>query len=201
MRIARRLFVVLLGDDAHGKTSMLRALAGQAEAYAYLPPHPQKEQDGRPRAWISPWGRHVNAYLFPRSYQEREKQPHGSVEGALDANDRKWRDRELIIMPSHVTDIVDDRHKIDDIDQMIEAANGAGFDIICATVLFVGTDDAYEPQKPQNLSSIWKKNWDERWTIPNKRFVNASQDDPRLKGQVEALGRDLWTWICRALAS
>jgi len=202
MRIARRLFVVPLADDAHGKTSMIRALVSQAEGYGYSPPHPQKEQDGRPRQWLSPWGRVIDAYVFPRSYQEREKQPCGSIEGTLDKNDKKWRDRELIIMPSHISDIADERHgNVDDIDQMIEAAHGAGFDIICATVLFTDKEGSYELLKPANLSLIWRKNWDERWTIPNKRLVNVAKDDPHLMGQLDALGRDLWTWICEALAA
>jgi hypothetical protein len=46
------------------------------------------------RSLVSPWGRPIDAYVFGRSYQEKEKAPHGpydSVEAALDGNDPHWR--------------------------------------------------------------------------------------------------------------
>lgn len=134
-------------------------------------------------------GRPIDALVFGRSYQEKEKKPYGSVEAALDGNDPDWRKRELVIMPSHVTGIAS-KQSPDDIDQMIDAAHSAGFDVICATVVFTGD----EGEDRSQFSDIWRKPWDERWTIPNIRPMEAD-------GQLEALGRDLWTWICRALAS
>jgi hypothetical protein len=136
----------------------------------------------------SPWGRSIDAYIFGRSYQETEKAQHGSVGDALDGSDAQWRERELIIFPSHVS------NSDDDIDEMIEAAHQAGFDAICATVVFTGDD----PEDRTAFSNIWAKDWDERWTIPN---VRLAPDDQTLEPQLNALGSDLWTWICAALAS
>lgn len=81
MRISRRLFVVPLADNDHGKSTMIRALVSQGQARAV------KLHKKRVRAFISPWGRPIDAYVFGRSYQEVEKGEHGSVEAALDTND------------------------------------------------------------------------------------------------------------------
>jgi hypothetical protein len=182
MRIARRLFVVPLANNAHGKTTIIKALVSQGG----------DPQFGRlrkaPRLLTSPRGRSIDAYIFGRSYQETEKAQHGSVGDALDASDAQWRERELIIFPSHVS------NSDDDIDEMIEAAHQAGFDAICATVVFTGDD----PEDRTAFSDIWAKGWDERWTIPNARLA---PDDRNVEPQLIALGSDLWTWICAALAS
>ncbi|MBV8888915.1 MAG: hypothetical protein JO305_04535 [Alphaproteobacteria bacterium] len=141
-----------------------------------------------PRALVSPWGRIIDAYVFGRSYQEREKGQHGTVVDTLDASDPRWRERELIILPSHVTGCTVD------IDEIIRVAHRAGFDIICATVIFT----EHIPEDRRLFADIWEKAWDERWTIPNPR---RDPEDRNLAAQLSALGCDLWTWICRALAS
>jgi len=85
-----------------------------------------------------------------------------------------------------------------DIDEMIEAAHTGGFDAICATIIFTGD----KGEDRAIFSDIWKMTWDERWTIPNPLFdFNDPNFRNRCEHQSEALGRDLWTWICRALAS
>lgn len=134
----------------------------------------------------------IDAYVFIRSYQESEKE-RGSVVAALDHNDSQWRERELIIFPSHVTDPTSPT----DIDKMIEAAHTGGFDAICATIIFTGVNP--EPR----FADIWKKGWNKRWTIPNVRIEapDTHQGRPRWTSQIEALGRELWVWICRGLAS
>lgn len=84
MQIARRLFVVPLANNDHGKTTMLRALVNQGQGSALKANHKKN------RSLTSPWGRPIDAYVFGRSYQEMEKKPHGpygSVEAALDGND------------------------------------------------------------------------------------------------------------------
>jgi hypothetical protein len=185
MRIARRLFVVPIADNDHGKSTIIRALVSQGLGASIA------LQRKGVRQLTSPWGRLIDAYVFGRSYQEVEKARHESVETALDANDPDWRTRELIIMPSHITRIesIDDSDELDDIDEMIDMAHSAGFDAIAATVIFTEPDEGRA-----KFADIWRKAWDERWTIPNPHC-----DQPQ--GQLEALGRDLWTWICRALAS
>jgi len=184
MRIARRLFVVPLANNDHGKSTIIKAMVSQGLGKTI-----QLQRKGD-RQLTSPWGRIIDAYVFGRSFQEVEKGRHGGVEAALDANDSNWRIRELVVMPSHVGDISNGR-AADDIDQMIDVAHGAGFDVICASVLLEREPGAHRKQ----YSDIWRKPWDERWAIPNPHI----EDNP--EGQLEALGCDLWMWICRALAS
>jgi hypothetical protein len=179
MKIVRRLFVVPLADNNHGKSTMIRALVSQGLGKAV-----QLQKKGV-RDLVSPWGRHIDAYVFGRSYQEKEKGIYGSVEAVLVGNDPSWRTRELIIMPSHVSP---QDHK--DIQGMIAVGHSAGFDVISAAILLEGNGNSNRSDFPP----IWVMPWDERWTIPNPVIDNP-------EGQLEALGRDLWTWICRALAS
>lgn len=181
MRIVRRIFLVLLANNDHGKTTIIRALVSQGLGRAS-----QRQRKGV-HELTSPWGRPIDAYVFGRSYQEVEKDAHKSIETALDANDPGWRDRELIIMPSHVSHIESGAEE-DDIDLMIDAAHAAGFDVICASVIFTGPKGEGRMQ----FADIWRKPWDQRWTIPNPRIAEP-------QGQLEAIGRDLWTWVCRAL--
>jgi hypothetical protein len=177
MMIVRRLFVVPLANDHHGKTTMVNALLARGLGVS-------SPGDKGSRTLVSPWGRRINAYVFVRSYQEKEKKKHKSVAAALIANDPHWEDRELIVLPSHV------RNAKRDVDEIIAAAHGAGFDAVCATVIFTGL-------RPENRSlhaDIWQSDWDERWTVPNPRNAKEPPD-----GQLLTLGCDLWTWICRAL--
>lgn len=135
------------------------------------------------RKMVTPWGRPVDAYVFGRSYQEREKGKHKSVIAALDSNDPGWRQRELILMPSHVGD-----KDIGDIQAMIIAAHSAGFDAIATPVIY--SDD--KSNNRTALAPALALSWDARWTIPNP--WQAKPD-----GQLCALGNDLWSWISRAL--
>ena len=181
MRIVRPIFLVPLANDRHGKSTIIKALVAQGIGRAF-----QVQRKGQ-RGLVSPTGRNVDAYVFGRSYQEKEKGEHGSVAAALDANDPLWRTRELIVMPSHVSG-VKAKGLPDDLDQMIDAAHSAGFDIVCAAVLF----DSGHEQLPPTLPGIWRKTWDARWRLPNP-FI------PSPDGQLNALGCDLWGWTCRAL--
>ncbi len=181
MKIARRLFVVPLANNNHGKSTMIRALVSFA-----ISKEIQTHKKGV-RAMFSPWAlRMIDAYVFGRSYQEIEKGKYGSVEATLDANDANWRTRELVIMPSHVA-IADHR----DIQDMIDLAHSAGFDVVAASVIlsWEGGDNRAD------FPDIWRMPWDERWTIPNP------WTDDKSEAQLEALGRELWTLICRKLGS
>jgi hypothetical protein len=78
----------------------------------------------------------------------------------------------------------------DDIRDMIDVGHSAGFDVIFASIILTwdgGDNRALFP-------AIWGMPWDERWSIPN-----PWNDDPEC--QLEALGRDLWAWICRRLVA
>ena len=133
MQICRRLFVVPLANNDHGKSTIVRAMVSQGLGIA-VGHHKKAVRD-----LISPEGRHIDAYVFGRSYQEVEKKDYGSVVNALDANDEGWRDRELIVMPSH-TEETDHG----DIVQMIEAAHSAGFDARLEHVVFLTIQDSHE---------------------------------------------------------
>jgi len=177
MQVTRRLFIVPLANNNHGKTSMLNALLAQGLGGK------SPEQKGA-RELFDSTGRPIDAYVFVRSYQETLKKKYKSVSKALDKNDRQWKERELIILPSHV-------HRSEtDVDEMIAVAHGAGFDVVCALVVLDGSDR-------QDSSHILEKGWDERVTIMNPR----QDDEQRRRALLNALGCDLWTWICKALTT
>jgi hypothetical protein len=135
------------------------------------------------RDLITPWGRHVDAYIFGRSYQEKEKGNYGSVSAALSGNDPDWRERDLIVMPSHV-----DRSDIPDIQAMIDLAHLSGFDAIAVPVVYWDENG----DNRNSLAPALALNWNARWTVPNE-WREAPE------GQLWALGNDLWSWISRAL--
>lgn len=180
MRLSRRIFLVPLANNDHGKSTIVRAMVSQG-----LGKQVQLQRKGA-RSLTSPWGRPVDAYVFGRSYQEVERSEHGSVINALDRNDSSWRDRELIVMPSHISS---NNHS--DIEEMIAAAHSAGFDAVSAAVVLTTADGK---SNRGQFSPIWSLDWDERWTVPNPW---ASQPE----GQLEAIGRDLWSWVCRTITA
>lgn len=177
MRIVRKLFVVPLAENNHGKSTIIKAMVSQG-----LGQEVALQKKGE-RKLVSPWGRPIDAYVFGRSYQEIEQGRHKTIEAALEANDPGWRSRELIVMPSHVSGCAGDTAA------MIDAAHSAGFDTVCASVMLSSSTTPLS-----DYSLIWTQGWDERWTIPNP-------ETSKHKGQLEALGRDLWTWVCQELAS
>jgi hypothetical protein len=170
--ITRRLVIVPLDNNNHGKTRMIRALVRQGERRKI-----EVVQRG-PRRLTSPWGRSVDALIIPRSYQETLAGEFGSRDRALDAVDSSWRQRDLVIFPSHLVR--------DDCEIIIGLAHGAGFDAIAINVLL-------EPGEILGGQQCLALPWDERWTLANDRV-------DRPEGLVDALGHDLWTWITAALA-
>jgi hypothetical protein len=138
MYICRRLFVVPLANNDHGKSTIIRSMVSQAVGRE-IALHRKKQRD-----MITPWGRPVNAYIFGRSYQEVEKNRYGTIIATLDGNDPDWRSRELIVMPSHVAPT-----DISDIQEMIDAAHAAGFDAIAVPVVYVN------PQQDDPTGQLW----------------------------------------------
>ena len=175
MYISRRLFIVLLANNNHGKSSLVQSLLSQGLGQS-IKNLPKKVRD-----LTTPWGRKIDAFVFVRSYQETEKAHYKTIVEALDANDQDWRERELIFFSSHVNG---DSKK--HTQQMIDAAHEAGFDVIAASLILDNDRKDYD--------KIWSQNWDERWTLPNPKTKDW-------KGQIDALGRDLWTKICSKLVS
>src|SRR5258708_7978901 len=80
-----------------------------------------------PRGLSSPWGRPVDALVIPRSYQETLAGEFGSIEQALNAVDSSWRQRDLVILPSHL--------EASHCATIIDLAHGAGFDAIAVSIL------------------------------------------------------------------
>lgn len=174
MRVCRRLFVVPLGDNEHGKSTLIRALVSQGRGRTM-----QALQHGLQHLESST-GKPIEALVFPRSYQESEKAEHGTVEIALHAVDTQWRRRPLVIMPSHL--------EVDDIQEIVRTARRAGFDAVAAPIIIPERDDLTSDIFTNSLAA----DWDVRWTLENPESNNWD-------AQVQALGRDLWTWICRAV--
>lgn len=171
--IVRRLFVVPLANDAHGKSSLMRAFVNQGQQNNLTSPKRAV------RSLETPWGRDVDALVFIRSYQETLKDTYKTVVNALNKEDRLWRGRELIVLPSHV----DEQHCT----EMIDAAHSAGFDAIVVPVIL-------KDGEIKKLSACLNLNWDERWTLGNPTSDSW-------KAQVSALGADLWTWIAGSLTN
>lgn len=193
MRLSRRLFVVLLADNFHGKTSIVRSLVQQG-----VPRSATILKKGVFRL-TAPFGREIDAYIYGRSFQESDLRKHKTVIASLNASDPYWLRRELIIMPSHVSNIGGRSGQQNHINQMIDAAHMGGFDAICASLLFIEHDPSGLAQEIAQRSiyfGLWQKPWDERWTLPNPR----QSDSKLIAAQLDAIGRDLWFMICRALA-
>jgi len=47
-------------------------------------------------------GREIDALVIPRSYQETLAGEFGSVEQAFNGVDSSWRQRDVVILPSHL---------------------------------------------------------------------------------------------------
>jgi hypothetical protein len=169
--ITRRMMTVPLANNDHGKTTIIRSLVRQGERRRL------DKVKRAPRVLTSPWGRAIDSLVIPRSYQETLLDEFGSVQAALDGVDSSWRERDLIIFPSHLVK--------NDCSTLIELAHGAGFDAVAVPIL---VDASELPQYRDCLSLAWN----ERWTMLNQRT-----EDP--VGQIESLGHDLWAWISAAL--
>ncbi len=168
--ITRRLIVVPLANNDHGKTHIIGSLVRQGERRDI------RVQRGS-KMLISPWGRSIDALIIPRSYQETLSAEFGPVEDALNAVDSSWRQRDLVILPSHLVP--------DDCETIIGLAHGAGFDAIAASVLL-------ESAEITRFEQCLQLPWDERWTLANDRTTEPT-------ALLDALGHDLWAWIAAAV--
>lgn len=170
-RIVRRIFFVPLANDAHGKTSLLKALHNQAARKFRKAPHRGK------KLFITPWGREVDVLFSPRSYQETLKKDFGTIRKALTGISPDWTSCELVIFPSHLD--------TGECGEILNVAHEAGFDCICMPV-FISTAEMAE------YADCLSLNWDERWTMFNDKTNKSAP-------QLSALGHDLWTWLAAAI--
>jgi hypothetical protein len=169
--ITRRIFLVPLANNDHGKTTIIRSLVRQGERSLV------KVVKRGVRKLLSPWGRRIDALVIPRSYQETLSSEFKTVENALNSVDPLWRQRDLIVFPSHLYS--------EDCEEMIRLGHGAGFDVVVVPVLL----QTGEIAKYQSCLELY---WDERWTLSNDKEIDN-------EGQREALGHDLWAWVSAAL--
>lgn len=179
MRLIRRLFLVPMANNDHGKSTIIRSFVSQG-----ISRNLKTHQKG-PRVMLTPWGQSIDAYIFGRSYQEVERRKFKTVEHALDGNDPQWRSRELIVMPSHIAN-----QDLGDVREMIRLAHLNGFDAVGVAVILESSEASNRSEFPP----FWELGWNTRWTIANP--WSASPND-----YLEAVGRDLWTWTAKKLTS
>ena len=67
-KLSRRLFIVPVAENDHGKSHMMRTIVNQATRTAYTNPNMGVYD------LCTPWGRLVKAMLFIRSYQEKAEE-------------------------------------------------------------------------------------------------------------------------------
>ena len=176
-QISRRLFVVLLGNDARGKGTIVNGLLSQGLGQ-------DSPRQKCARQLTSPFGQTISSVVYIRSYQEYEKAHlHYNVEESLRNLDSEWNNRQLIIMLSHVG-----QQLTKDGEKMICLANSYGFDTIGVPVVLYNDD-------LEKASDFLKLDWDERWTLWNQEL----NDDNVITALCSALGRDLWARICRTM--
>ena len=145
--LTHRLFVVPLANNDHGKTQIIRAVVQHGG-------HQLQKVLRGPRPLTAPSGRVIDALIIPRSYQETLEGEFGSIEAALDAVDARWRERDLIILPSNVVAA--------DCATIISLAHASGFDAVAASVLL-------EPEEIVRQRDCLILAWNERWTLCNTR--------------------------------
>ncbi len=191
--VIRKLFIVPLGENNHGKSSIVRAMIQVAK--------------GEPAPWrkaahilTAPTGARLSALVFPSSYQEQEKPKGNSVLRALSDLARAkgkspWFTYDLIIYPSH-----DDRV---DLEAMFELGQGHGYDMVAVSILL---DESYPPPHQDCL----RLPWSERWTARNYRlrqFKAKGAEDKNLeltgqaRAQIDMLASQLWSQVDRARLS
>lgn len=177
-RLVRRVFVVLLADGNHGKSTLIQRLISLGQHWKY-----QRAHKGA-RVMRSFEGREIDALIFPRSFQEIEGKDHDTPREALDAIDPKqWFKRELIVMPSHVN--------LADVKAMLETAHSAGFDAVCASMMHLERDWHDYPK-------VWALDWDERWTLVNRETGPRKEIEGGLNALAASLLSRLSALIYRA---
>lgn len=187
--LRRKLFIVLLGDDKHGKSTILQELAefGSKHQKSYHP--------NRPIGLLKLYCENtvVDAYIFRRSYQEylmTEKGYKEEIERAIEKEvGADWFNKDLIIMPLHCSC----RSKVSGVDlarRLIDFVRGYGFDVIVAYIIL----DSDELKNKNCCREILKLSWDKRWELYNPRI--SPEDKNKIQKQCEYLAIVLLQRIC-----
>lgn len=187
--VVRKLFIVPLAENDHGKSSVVRAMVQLAT--------------GRPAPWkkaahilATPTGARLSALVFPSSYQEQEKRKGNSVSEALSglaksSGTSPWFTYDLIVYPSH-----DERL---DLIAMFEEGHGHGYDMLAVSVTL---DELFPPAHKDCLTLPWNA----RIMVRNfglKRFKAEGAEDrnliltPQARARIDMLASQLWHSIDR----
>lgn len=189
--VIRKLFVVPLAENDHGKSLIIRQVVRIARG----------EHRGQKRgehALMLSSGQIVSAIVFPASLSEQQhREPGLTVESALAGVDPHWWTYDLIIFPCHVDP--------SDVRRMRMLAHAFGFDAIVANIT---RNEGVRPSA--DLQTCLAQNWDERWWIRNETIArfgieNAERGHSTLSRRANArigmLAAHLWSRIGRAMLS
>ncbi len=185
----RKLFVVPIAENNHGKSLVIRALVRLAGARTTG----WKRLDVALMAFS---GQRISALIFPSSLPEMKgREPHKTTpEEFLRALDRRWWTYDLILLPIH--------EDAADADELIALGQRHGYDMIAVTI--TRDETIISPSHQDCLC----RPWDERWTIRNPtlpRFqVERKKLGPlskRAEAQINGLAGHLWTRIQRTMFS
>ncbi|MDE1155342.1 MAG: hypothetical protein PW735_06370 [Acidobacteriaceae bacterium] len=183
----RKLFVIPLAENNHGKSLIIRALVRLAGASV---------TGWKRQAMILTTlsGQRISALVFPSSLSEMQHREPAktTAEDFLKDLDRCWWTYDLIILPSHENPI--------DIDALIHLGQRHGYDLIAVSltknerVLSAAHRDCLE------------KRSDERWTLRNHRMGKFLVEEKKLAPlttqasvPIDSLAAHLWTRIQRTM--
>jgi len=173
----RRIFLVPLANDEHGKGRIINGFISQARHDYYV------SANKNPYTLTSHANDKIDAFIFPRSYYEVEKGEYNTVRDCLYDHDSFWERLDLIVLPNHTYD-----RDFDDNKQMVRCARDAGFDPICVPILF-------DAEYPSSVHEHLRLKWSERWTIFNADREHSTSMDQQLR----SIGKDLWWRVSKEI--
>ena len=187
--VMRKLFIVPVAENNHGKTLVLRSVVRLARGQ-----HRGQIRDSHKLMLAS--GQVVSAIVFPSSFQEQlHREPGLSIEGALRRVDKNWLTYDLIIFPSHENPA--------DVESMLLLAHRHGYDAIIVNF----TRNEGWPTS-EAMQECFQQNWEQRWIIRNEsmsNFSNEGVDSKRVtltksgRARIDMLAAHFWARIGTAL--
>ena len=183
----RKLFVVPLAENNHGKSLIIRSLVRLAGASV----------TGWKRQTMiltTLGGQRISALVFPSSLSEMQhREPDKTkAEDFLRDLDRSWWTYDLIILPSH--------EKTADVDGLIKLGQRHGYDMV--VVAIVKNEKAISAA----LRNCFGQSWNERWILRNPRILRFQVENIKLgpltaraSAQIDTLAGHLWTRIQRTM--